>query len=440
MITPFFQDFEGDIKGQVFLNNNFKRLKPKGSLYFEKGLLAIPPLPSFTNVSAQLIFSKDNIIINSFKSGIGGGVVKGIGNIFYDFIQPPVLDLNLNFDRVHFQIPEGFNTKGNGKIKIKGSKAPYLISGEYSIDSGSIVREFASSSATDKRYDFSLLKEEKEKEKSIFELNLDIKTKQAVSINSSLIRSSLKGFATIYGAFNSLLMTGKFFLSKDLKNSLIFFRGQEFSINSGEISFNNSSPLNPYLNISANTIFKEKLINPTEGQEQIENQYKIFLSTKGYSQNLNFSLKSTPVLNEREIISLLTLGVSSQRFDSNVKQNITDYSYYPYQILTSLLIERSLNKEIKDTLGFDFRLTPYIDTLNKPVTKITLSKNWFEKWRTSFSRTIEESAYSDVRLKYDISDKISLTAFWENNNKEQFVQDVQEDSLTGVDFEFSFDF
>ena len=437
--VPFFQEFEGDIKGQVSLNNNFLQLKPKGSLYLERALLSIYPLPSFTNVSAQLVFSTDNIIINDFNSGAGGGFVKGIGTVFYDFVQPPVLDLNLNFDSVHFQIPEGFNTRGNGRVKIKGSTPPYLISGEYYIDSGSIVREF-SSHAGDKRYNFSLLEEEEEQKKSIFELNLNLKTKRAVSVNSSLIRSSIEGFANIYGPFNSLLMKGKFLLSKNLKKSLIFFRGQEFKISSGEISFNNSSPANPYLDISADTVFKEKLINPLEGQEQIENQYKIFLAVEGYSQNLDFSLKSSPVLNEREIISLLTLGVSSQRFDANVKQNITDYSYYPYQILTSLLIERSLNKEIKDTLGFDFRLTPYIDTLNKPVTKITLSKNWFEKWGTSFSRTIEESAYSDVRLKYDISDKLSLTAFWESNNKEQFVQGVKEDSSTGLDFEFSFDF
>ena len=437
--VPFFEEFEGDIKGQVLLNNNFRRLKPKGSFQLERGFLLIQPLPSFVNVSAQLVFSKDNIIINDFYSGAGGGSVKGIGTVFYDFIQPPVLDLNLNFNKVYLEIPEGFNTKGNGKATIKGASPPYLIRGEYNIDSGSIVREF-SSPAGDKRYDFSLLEKKEEKKKHNFELNLKLKTKRAVSVNSRLIRSSIEGFSNIYGPFNSLRMKGKFVLSKSLEENLIFFRGQEFKISSGEILFNNISPANPYLNITADTVFKEQVINPLEGQETVEKQYKIFLDVKGYSQNLNFSLKSNPVLNEREIISLLTLGVSSRRFDANVQQNITDYSYYPYQILTSLLLEKSLNKEIKDTLGFDFRLTPYIDTLNKPVTKITLSKNWFKKWRTSFSRTIEESAYSDARLKYDISDKLSLTAFWENNNKEQFVQGIKDDSLSGLDFEFSFDF
>ncbi|MCZ0932017.1 MAG: translocation/assembly module TamB domain-containing protein, partial [Oligoflexia bacterium] len=416
VIVPFFEEFDGDIKGQVLLNNNLKQLNPKGSLHLEKGLLAIYPLPNFTNVSAQLVFANNNIIINDFSSRAGGGFVKGIGAVFYDFMSAPVLNLNLSFNKVHFQIPEGFNTKGNGKIKIKGSAPPYLISGEYNIDSGSIIREFSSPNQN-KKYDFALLEKKEEKKKSIFEIDLNLKTKQAVSINSSLIRSSIEGQTNIYGPFNSLLMKGNFELSKNLKQSFIFFRGQEFKINSGSISFKNSSPANPYLDISADTVFKEQVIDPLESQEKIEKQYKIFLSVKGYSQDLDFSLKSSPVLNEREIISLLTLGISSRRFDAKVKQNITDVDYYPYQILTSLLIEKSLNKEIKDTLGLDFRLTPYINTLNKPVTKITLSKNWFDKWKTSFSRTIEESAYSVIRLNYDLIEKNSLSAFLENRGQ-----------------------
>ena len=436
VMVPVFEEFDGDITGQVLLNNNLKQLNPKGSLQLEKGLLTIHPLPNFINVSAQLVFANNNIIINDFNSMAGGGLVRGKGAVFYDFNAPPLLNLNLNFEGAHFQIPEDFNTKGNGKIKIKGPSPPYLISGEYNIDSGSIVREF-SSPAQDKKYDFALLEKKEEKKKSIFEMRLDIKTQQAVSIDSSLIRSAIKGQASVYGPFNSLLMKGNFALSKNLNQNFIFFRGQEFKISSGSISFRDSSPTNPYLNISADTVFKEQIIDPLESQEKIEKQYKIFLSVKGYSQNLDFSLKSAPVLSEREIISLLTLGVDSRRFDASVKQNITDVNYYPYQILTSLLIEKSLNKEIKDTLGLDFRLTPYINTLNKPVTKITLSKNWFDKWKTSFSRTIEESAHSDIRLKYDLNEKTSLTAFRENRGQ---VELNEEEDFWGLDFEFNFDF
>ena len=139
---------------------------------------------------------------------------------------------------------------------------------------------------------------------------------------------------------------------------------------------------------------------------------------------------------------MLTLGVGSRHFDTHVKRDVKNFTGYSYPFVASLFLGTALNREIKNTLDLDFRITPfYINTLNEPVTKVTLSRNWFEKWKTSLSRTIED-AQSDFRLKYNLSQKISLTAFWENtgeNTGEKNLKEQQEDRL-GLDFEFNFDF
>ena len=434
LLFPFFKELEGRLEGELLVNNNLRQLNPKGSLNLKNGLFVIPDLPDFTNVSARLEVSNNKFSIKNFKSLAGGGQLRGSGKVIYDFVKAPDLDLNLDFEKVFLQFPEGFNTNGKGNIKITGSQTPYLINGWYHIQGGSIVKEFSSSDHS-ADYDFTLIKEEDTKTSSIFSLKLNLKTDNPVNVNNSLIQSSIEGEAYIYGLLHSALMTGKFQLSKSLKKNLIFFRGQEFEVKTGSIVFSNSSPKKPYLDVSASTLFKERVIDPLESEEEIEKEYDIFLFAKGPADDLKFSLRSYPVLNEKEIISLLTLGVNSQHFDSNVNEDITGYSY---QILTSLLIEKPLNREIKETLGLDFRLTPYINTLNKPVTKLTLSRTWFERWKTSFSRTLEESAQSDVRFKYDVSPKMSLTAFWENRGDVE-LEEFENDWL-GFDLEFQFDF
>ena len=430
---PFLENISAELQGQVMVNNNLKNLQPRGSFKMNLGVLEFPSLPEFKKISAHLIFSKDHLYINDLAgTSSGGGSLKGLGSIKKPFRAYPELDMNLEFADIHFEIPEGFNTKGNGTIKIKGSQ-PYLISGNYDVYSGSIVREFSSSG--EQEYDFDLLKKEDRESNSAIQFDLNLRTKKSVLLSSSLIRSSLEGQAQLLGALDDLKMKGKFQLSQEPGQSSIFFRGQEFIISRGSISFLNSSPKNPYINISASSIFKERVIDLLESEEEIEREYLISLFGRGFAEDLKFSLRSTPTLEEQEIISLLTLGVSSRHFDTNVKQNVTDYSY---QILASLLLEKPLNREIKEALGLDFRLTPYINTLNKPVTKITLSRTWFDKWQSSFSRTLEESAQSDIRLKYDISPKLSLTAFWENN-EQLYLDEVEEDWL-GFDFEFKMDF
>lgn len=430
---PFLKELEGNIKGQLLTDNNLKKLHPRGSLEIKKGRLFIKPLPEFTGIKASLIFSKNNVFINDFLSEAGGGQTAGGGSIFYNFADLPALNLNLIFSNAHINIPKDFNTKGSGEIQIKGGSQPYLISGQYIIDSGSITKDFSGGSKKTK-YDFSFLNREAKKQDSVFELNLNIKTRQAIAVRSSLIRSFVEGEADIYGPLSSLLVNGGFALFQKAEENLIFFRGQEFKINSGSITFKKSEPDNPHLNIKAETLFTKQIIDPLESQREIERQYKILLSLTGSSHEPVFTLKSAPSLNEKEIISLLTLGVGSRHFDANVKQNVTDYSY---QILASMLLEKPLNREIKDTLGVDFRLTPYINTLNKPVTKITLSRSWFKKWRTSFSRTIED-AESDVRLRYALNPKASLTAFWENTRQIELENNL--DDRMGFDFEFNFDF
>ena len=441
-LLPFVKELDGDIKGHLLMDNNLKKINPRGSLQIERGLFSISPLPDLTNIRTSLIFSKNNMFINDFIGNMGGGWIEGRGTVFYNFASLPHLNLNLSFSDTRFNIPEDFNTKGSGTIQIKGQKAPYMISGQYIIDSGNITKDFLEGDKKTK-YNFSFLEEKEKRETSLFKLKLNIKTKQAVAVNNSLIRSSIEGQADIYGPLNSLLMNGRFVLPQKAEENLIFFRGQEFKVSSGSVLFKDSSPENSYLNIQANTLFKiqantlfqDNVIDPLENQQEIERVYKIFLSLKGHSKNPDFSLESSPFLNEKEIISLLTLGAGSRHFDASVKKNFADYSY---QVLAALLLEKPLNRGIKDALGLDFRLTPYINDLNEPVTKITLSRNLFEKWKTSFSRTIEDEAQSDIRLKYNLNQKMSLTTFWENT-KQRELEDEQEDRL-GLDLEFNFDF
>lgn len=219
---PFLKEFDGHIKGQLLMDNNLKQINPRGSFQIEKGLFSIDPLPDFTDIKTSLIFSKNNVFINDFTANAGGGLIKGEGTAFYDFIHQPRLNLSLRFFDARLNIPEDFNTKGSGEVQIQGEKAPYLISGQYAIDSGVITKDFLEINKKTK-YDFSFLNEEVTKQVSLFKLQLNIKTNQAVDVDSSLIQSFIEGQADVYGPLESLLIKGQFNLSKQAEESLIFF-------------------------------------------------------------------------------------------------------------------------------------------------------------------------------------------------------------------------
>ena len=435
---PSLKGFEGTVefKDPFLMDNNLWQLAPRGSFQVEEGLFSIDPLPDMTDIKASFIVSKNNIFINNLTGSVGGGSFNGKGTLFYDFIHSPFLNLKLNFNSARFNIPEDFHTKGHGEISIKGNKIPYLIQGHYEINSGTVTKDFL---AVQKKsqYDFSFLEKEVKEQTSPFRLNLNLKTNNPVLVSSSLIRSSVEGEADIYGPIDSLLMNGEFILSEKAEENVIFFRGQEFQINSGSILFSHSAPDNPYLNIRASTLFTEIIVDPFEGgQQEIKTQYNISIAVKGSAKKPLFSLESSPSLSEKEIISLLTLGVGSRHFDTKIEQGATDYAY---QILTSVFLEKHINKAIKNTLGWDFRFTSsYVTPSGQPSKKVTLSRNWFEKWKTSLSQTIED-AQRDIRLRYSLSQRVFLTAFWENTGQAE-IEDNMEKNQMGLDFEFQLNF
>ncbi len=434
ILFPALNNLDGNIQTHLITSRNLKQWNPQGTVKIKNGTISIDTLPDFSNINSSLQINNTKIKISKFKSSIGLGSSSGSGYILYNFINPPTVDLFFNFSNIHLNLPKDFSTEGDGFVKITGNRYPYLLNGHYMINSGTITKNFSNTKMNIANY-YSLTGQKKSKKFSPFQLQFKIETKQPLSINNSVLNSSIEGSSSIFGTLQSPSLTGDFNISTAREDNLILFRDQEFKIISGSVGFKNSPPDNPFINIKSQTLFKAKSIDTLENNQETLTEYKIFLTVNGLAKNLNFSLESSPSIDEKEIISMLTLGVNSKYFDANVKENVTDYSYH---LLGSFLLNQSLNKELKNKLGLGLNISSQINVLNEPVTKIALKKVWFDKLRTSFSRTIEEFPTSDIRLKYDLKPSISLTTFWENI--EHIKIDSSEKQKMGLDFEFSFDF
>ena len=433
-LIPELNELDGNIQLNASINKNIKNLQPKGTAKIQNGLISIEDLFDIANIQSAIKINGSNFAISNFSGAMGEGSVSAKGSLSYNFSDPLAINVSAKLKNIYFKVYKDFLTKGDGSLSIKGAKSPYLLSGNYSITSGKMTTELGQQSDVIKKY--SSFEEEKSQKTSPFLFNIKAKTQKPIIINNSILKSSITGKVTLKGSSNYPIIKGNLsFLNKIGNENLIFFRDQEFDILSGSIRYNNSPPDNPLINIKAKTLFTEKVIDTFETNQETKTEYQIFLDVRGEAKNLQFLLTSKPSVEEKEIISMLTLGMSSKHFDANVKQNITGYSYH---LLGSILLQQSLNKQFSNLLGVNLNISPHINILNEPVTKITLRKTWLDKFNTSFSRTIEEFPTSDAKVKYDLKPNVSLTAFWENT--EHIEADPNDKQKMGVDFEFNFDF
>lgn len=431
------ENLEGDVQAELTINKNLNHLNPNGILEVNEGLLDFKVIPAFKDVSATLKMNNDKIFIEKFSSTLG----KGSGEISLNQSKKMAVNLNLDFSDAYLNIPDGFYTTGSGTLNLSGKSSPYLLKGSYLINSGIIKSDFSKSTQSKFFNAYSLLKDQNTNNTALFNLDIDLKTDNPIKIENSFINAGIAGAGKIYGPLNNLLMKGQFStINQETPNTdYIIFKDQEFAINTGMVKFNNSPPNNPTLNITAQTLFTEKNIESSSLRGEDEaTEYKISLTAKGPTKKLDIKLESQPALNQKEIISLLALGVKTQYFEGHIKENTTQYSY---QLLGSFLLQKPLSRELKNKLGLNLNISPTLNTYtNEPVTKITLRKDWLGKFQTSFSRTLEEFPTSDASIKYDMSRNYSLTASWLNSNQYVVLDEFSEKDHLSLDFEFNFEF
>ena len=431
---PFLRGLDGDIRASLQMENSLKPSNPRGWIQIENGFFSLGRFPDFINIRSFIKAEGGRIHISRFESSAGGGSVSAKDAVLsYSFSDPPSVNIPLKFSHINLNFPEGFRTEGSGSINISGDRPPYLLSGSYLIHSGNITKNFSRPKAGIK-HNLPAFEKKSRKKPSLFGLNIKVKAENPVSINNDLIHSSLEGNVDIQGPLKSPLLSGGFRLSKKRESHFITFRGQEFSITSGRAIFRKSPPDNPILDIKAQTLFESRAMGAFANDQDETEEYWISLAISGPANALDFSLSSLPSINEKEIISLLALGAGSRYFDANLGENVTDYSY---QLLGSFLLQSKLNREFKNTLGLNLDLAPHINENNEPVTKIILKKSWFDRLKTSVSRTLEEFPASDARLRYVLKKNISLTGFWEHAEQKQ--ESAQNEKM-GFDFEFKLDF
>ena len=440
---PFFDLMEGEANINFSIDKNLKTFKPKGQMVIHNGFLSMPPLAGFTDVNATVNLDHNIINIPQFNSLYGDGTVSGQGNISYSYgKQPPIVNCILNFSDSRINIPKGFYTRGDGSLTITGKRLPYLIKGDYDISSGDILRDWSAAKEDDFISNNLLFSKKDKPDDSLFRLDLKIHARQPLLIKNSIIRAPARGTLHIHGPLKNLLLNGTIKLAEEEdsssgKSGVITFRDREFEIDTASVVFNNSPPDNPLLNVTAQTSIEAKILdNFLSDNLEITRQYRIFLTAKGPSKDLKVSMNSTPFLSEKEIISLLAFGMTTQRFDENIKENIKQYST---QFLGSYFLQQHLGKELSNILNLKLDTAPYLSTNSEEVaTKVTLRKNWLKNLQTSISRTIEENPVSDARVKYNLKKNISLTAFWEDTEKN--LENELEKDTAGLDLEFYFEF
>ncbi|MFP5519029.1 MAG: translocation/assembly module TamB domain-containing protein [Bdellovibrionia bacterium] len=430
-ILPFLDEINGETEVAANIRGKVSSIELFGSAQLNNVFVRLKGFPHpFERIRSDISFSQNRILVNSLRAQLAGGSLNGDGSFSFIGFKNFPANIRARIDGVSLHVPDKVKTQGYGDLVFSGNWFPYILSGTYRVQSGTVEKEFTEGSAGIGNIKQSIYLPKNLREETFEPVLLDLQviTEKPLYLKNSMIDGYAKGNLQVKGPPTNPILLGRVNIEKDTKLTI---KDKIFEVQSGIVNFNDPQEVNPELFVTAQSRIAE---------------YDISVLVQGASRNPNIRLTSVPPLAEQDIISLLALGVTSSQLDQNI-QSKDQQTQTGFEIGAAIISNNALSRNLQDRLGVNVQFTSsYDSTKNIAVPKVTVSRKLTDRLNAAASRTLGEQTSYDVKLQYRINNNISAIGTWEDRDLEQGTNIISEtnsktnQSIFGLDLEFKREF
>ena len=327
--------------------------------------------------------------------------------------------LNYQIDRATVPLFKRSNVIVSSTGTVTGTDLPYKLNGKVTFLHGEILEDPADLMKENKvsidEYKKYLPEKDVLGNKGFIDLNLSFETASPVLIKNNMVEVYFRGNGQVTGdvlspEFNTRLET--------VPNISKFkFKGHDFALSQGYVEIRDRGK---------NRISDLKFA----GAAKI-NDYDMRLDLSGTISNVNVELSSEPALSKEDLLSLLTLGVTSdmsKNLEAGERRFVTTVG-----IGTLLVDQLKINEDLNSTLGLKLSVQPEFKedettlisgksavsdgstSRLKSATKVKINKQINNRVDVSLSSTIGGSLEQkqEMNINFNINKNFSLEGVYE---------------------------
>lgn len=362
------------------------------------------------NINAEIKLDGENFNITRLDADLGGGIIKARGKgDFKGFVLDNFV-IGVNAEGVRLKYPEGVSSTVDADLNLEGVGNSRSMSGEVTVKKARYAE----------RIDWKswLVKIQRKKPEVAAvkgrvplgntAMNIHVVAAESIRIDNNVAKVPVSSDIYLRGTIDNPSVLGRL----ESNGGLVYFRNNEFKLVNGVAEFVDPRKINPMVDLQAETKVKEYLIS---------------LSVSGTVDKVQVALSSDPPLEDEDILSLLTLGRTSEGLKGHEAVITTGEA-------TSFVtgqIQDAVESRLRKITGFDrFQIDPYLassGTSSGP--RLTIGKSLFsDKVYLTYSSNLGTSEDQFVRLEYIFNKHFSAVA--------------ERDELghVGADFKFRFEF
>ena len=335
--------FTGDLDLKASVGGTFDKPVVLADLGIRAAGFVIPELmQTVHDMNGRIRLTSGNISIEELKGNLDSGRFSVAGDMALEDFKPTYLSLVMTGEALPISVPDMLDLKLNSRITVKGTPDDSLMEGDLvvlegkyykdvSLDLINVVKKNNRNQAPPSRgFTDPFLRS--------MGLNLSLTHKNPFEVDNNIAYLSLKPDLRVLGTLNMPRLSGR----AEVEKGLISYQKKEFEVTKGLVDFINPYSIEPTLDVQCQTVIRDWII---------------YLQISGTPENMKFSLTSTPVLEDADILSLLVLGKTT---DEIIEGN-GEKTQSAAKLLAGI-VSRNIEKNIKDATGIDTVKVEYTTT------------------------------------------------------------------------------
>jgi len=400
LATDIFDRLDGTVAVDLRITGRWDDPSIVGTGKLEGGVLSFRGYSQlFEEMEADLVLSRERIVFEDFEGRSGGGYLDGNGEVPLRFDEGQSLFFSVDFFDMRYPYPEDFRPVVQGHVDLVGPPKDLLISGDVEIQSALYTKAVRLEKAL---LDFRrrLANVTARRKESDFRIRLDI---DGVADGTIRVRNNL-GEATAKGEFKIVGDTGRVVLlgSFDGIEGNVEYRGNRYEITRLNVDFQDPLRINPRIDARAET--KKGNVN-------------VMISVTGTLEKIEVEFSSDPPLGKNDIVSLLSLGVTSENLvgaeGSLSAAEAASIALGPYT--------GRVEEEIRGIVGLDkFTIEPSFSSTDKSFEpRFTVGKSFGDRFSVSVSTSVGASAESSATAELQVFENVFLQGNWESGTTDK---------------------
>jgi hypothetical protein len=400
LATDVFDRLEGTIRMKARITGKWDDPFVLGTGRLENGKFSFRKYAQlFEEMNADAVISREKIIFEHFEGRSGGGYIDGRGELPLRFSEGQKMFFSVDFLEMRYPYPADLHPVLQGHIDLRGPVDDMLVTGDVEIQSALYTKTLRPEQALltfRKRVaDVRARREETE-----FRIRLDIGVfaDGTIHVRNNLAEADVKGDFRVVGDTDRVIILGSF----DVLKGFVTYGKNRYELTRGSLEFQDPGRINPGLDFRAET----KVDNIT-----------IFVSVAGTLEKVEVDLVSDPPYSKNDIVSLLSLGVTSGDLagagGSVSAAEAAAFALGPYK--------GRVEEGIRDIVGLDrFVIEPAYSSMDQSLgPRLTAGKTIGERFSVSVSTTASSNPEGKAVAEYKLFENVYLQGAWKGATPER---------------------